>query len=104
MGALIDIATEDGLERGAKVIGPSDSGDVSQRRVEFKDGVVDDWDVADFRKPWAAGDVVDIDTEDGWERGATVSGLATAGTHRNYVSNFKMEQLMTGQQTIFASS
>ena len=73
-GALVDIATENGLERRAKVIGPSASGDALQRRVEFTDGVVDDWDVADFRKPWAVGDVVDIDTEDGLERGATVLG------------------------------
>eukprot|EP01043_Picozoa_sp_COSAG02_P062985 COSAG02_NODE_8818_length_2433_cov_1.469152_3_plen_111_part_01 len=33
LGTLIDIATEDGLEHGAKVIGPSESGDTSERRV-----------------------------------------------------------------------
>lgn len=78
-GTLVDVASEDGLEHGAKVIGPSESGDKSERRVEFKDGVIDDWAVADFRKPWSVGDVIDIDTEDGWERGVTILGPSDSG-------------------------
>lgn len=78
-GTVVDIESEDGLESGATVLGPSENGDQSERRVKFKDGVFDDWPIVDFRKPWAVGDIVDIDTEDGWEGGAKVLGPSHSG-------------------------
>ena len=50
VGDVVDISTEDGWERGAVVLGPSSSGDSSELRVKFADGVVDDWPTADFRE------------------------------------------------------
>ena len=50
-GDVIDIDTEDGWERGAKIRGPSESGDDTEMNVEFADGVVDDWAIDDFRRP-----------------------------------------------------
>ena len=40
--------TENGWEHGCKILGEADSSDPDQRRVEFSDGTVDDWDVEDF--------------------------------------------------------
>lgn len=48
-GSKVDVESEDGWERGAEILGPAESGDLEQRRVKFPDGVIDDWDVADFR-------------------------------------------------------
>ena len=40
--------TEDGWERGVKILGEADSKDPDERKVEFPDGSVDDWGVDDF--------------------------------------------------------
>ena len=37
---------------------------------------------------WAAGDVVDVDTEDGWERGATIKGPAKSGSQAERLLEF----------------
>jgi hypothetical protein len=48
VGALVDIQSEGGWERGAVILGPSTTGSPEQMRVRFADGVVDDWDVDEF--------------------------------------------------------
>ena len=50
-GDIVDVESEDGWERNAKIIGPSRSARPDEMRVRFADGVVDDWPVADFRRP-----------------------------------------------------
>jgi glycine/D-amino acid oxidase-like deaminating enzyme len=50
-GDVVDVETEDGIERGAIVLGPAQGEGhnlANFRRVRFADGVVDDWDVEDF--------------------------------------------------------
>jgi 23S rRNA-/tRNA-specific pseudouridylate synthase len=49
VGDRIDAQTADGWECDARVLGPSESGDAGQIRVEFCDGVVDDWDLSNCR-------------------------------------------------------
>ena len=44
--------------RGGEILGPSESRDPAQRRVKFADGVVDDWDVADFREKHIGGAIL----------------------------------------------
>lgn len=44
--------------RGVEILGPSESRDPAQRRVKFADGVVDDWDVADFREKHIGGAIL----------------------------------------------
>ena len=48
-GDVVDIETEDGIELGATVLGPSESLDVSEMRVRFADGVIDDWPIEDLK-------------------------------------------------------
>jgi hypothetical protein len=55
VGDRVDVDTEDGMELGAVVLGPSRCGDPLQLRVRFRDGVEDDWDVGGFRRPSAGG-------------------------------------------------
>ncbi len=43
VGDVVDVQTARGLEHGARVLGPSASGD--EVRLEFSDGVVHDWDL-----------------------------------------------------------
>lgn len=52
-GDVVDIDAEDGMEEGAIILGPAKNGASDERRVRFKDGVVDDWPTSDFilRKP-----------------------------------------------------
>jgi len=50
-GDVVDVESEDGWERNAKIVGPSKSGRADEMRVRFADGVLDDWPVADFRRP-----------------------------------------------------
>ena len=50
-GDVVDVESEDGWERHAKIIGPSKSRRPDEMRVRFADGVVDDWPLADFRRP-----------------------------------------------------
>ena len=51
IGEVIDIDTEDGLEKGATILGPVTRGDPLQMRVKFADGAIDDWEIEEFRKP-----------------------------------------------------
>ena len=64
IGAVIDVDTEDGLEKGATILGPSENGDPLAMRIKFADGVVDDWEIEEFRKPTAAGGTVADDQSD----------------------------------------
>jgi hypothetical protein len=48
VGQLINIDTEDGLEEGATILGPSSEGDDTQMQVRFADGSVENWDIEDF--------------------------------------------------------
>jgi hypothetical protein len=48
IGQHADVETEDGLERGAKILGPSVSGDAAEIRIQFADGTEDDWPVEDL--------------------------------------------------------
>ena len=41
VGDMVDVDTEDGLEIGAVVVGKPESGDPTEMRVKFDDGVVD---------------------------------------------------------------
>jgi hypothetical protein len=50
VGDVIDVDTEDGLER-ARILGPSSTGNPAEMRVFFDDGVEDDWETIDFRSP-----------------------------------------------------
>ena len=86
---MIDVESEDGMEYGAVILGPPKSGNSGELEVRFADGVVDDWEIEEFREPvhhlaggrkWRIGEVIDIDTEDGLEKGATIMGPATGGT------------------------
>lgn len=54
-GEVVDIESEDGWERGATILGPSISGSAAEMSVRFADGVVDDWEVAEFRATGVAG-------------------------------------------------
>jgi hypothetical protein len=48
-GDLIDVDTEDGIER-ARILGPSSTGNLAEMRVlRFSDGIEDDWETIDFR-------------------------------------------------------
>ena len=47
-GQVIDIDTEDGMEFGAEILGPSKDGDAKEMQIKFRDGVVDDWPIAEF--------------------------------------------------------
>ena len=76
------------MEYGAVILGPPKSGNSGELEVRFADGVVDDWEIEEFREPvhhlaggrkWRIGEVIDIDTEDGLEKGATIMGPATGG-------------------------
>ena len=49
IGTTVDIETEDGWERGATILGPAGSGNDAEMSIRFADGVIDDWDVAEFR-------------------------------------------------------
>jgi hypothetical protein len=81
-GTEVDVDAEDGLEC-ATILGPASTGDASQRRVRFADGVEDDWDVQDFQvRAWPANTLVEIDTEDGLETGAMVLGPGAKPTER----------------------
>lgn len=42
-GAVIDVETDDGMETGATILGPSQSGDPAQMEIRLADGTVDDW-------------------------------------------------------------
>lgn len=46
VGDLVDVQTADGFEEGARVVGPSESGDLGEVRLEFADGIIDDWDIS----------------------------------------------------------
>jgi hypothetical protein len=48
-GDAVDVETEDGVESGAVIIGPSQCGDADHLRLRFADGVEDDWPIQDFR-------------------------------------------------------
>ena len=48
VGQVINIDTEDGLEEGATILGPSSEGDAAQMQIRFADGSVDNWDIEDF--------------------------------------------------------
>jgi hypothetical protein len=48
-GDVVDVDTEDGMEFGAIVVGPSVSGNAGELSIRFADGVVDDWPVDEFR-------------------------------------------------------
>jgi hypothetical protein len=50
VGTLVDIETEDGLEKGVTILGPSKSGNVAEVRVRFADGSEDDWELADMKE------------------------------------------------------
>ena len=73
VGDWVQVDTEDGLEI-AVILGASESGDASELNVKFADGVIDDWDAADFKKKWYKGQTIDVDTEDGLEEGAEILG------------------------------
>jgi septal ring factor EnvC (AmiA/AmiB activator) len=45
---VIDVDTEDGVEQGATILGPSSQGNPKEMQVRFADGTVDDWDKEDF--------------------------------------------------------
>ena len=55
VGEIVDVETEDGLEKGARIMGPSKSKDPLAVQIVFADGVVDDWEVEDFVRPLAGG-------------------------------------------------
>ena len=75
VGSITEIETEDGKEL-AVILGPAIEGSAAERRVRFIDGVEDDWDVSDFiEPPWQTGTEVDIETEEGLEKGAVIIGL-----------------------------
>jgi hypothetical protein len=44
VGQVVDVETEDGIEKGAVILGLAQAGDAGQMRIKFPDGVVDDWD------------------------------------------------------------
>jgi hypothetical protein len=44
----VDIETDDGREKGARILGPPISKKKDQLRVEFADGIVDDWETSSF--------------------------------------------------------
>ena len=72
---LVDIDTNDGLEQAVLIVGPADSGQADSLKVRFLDRTEDDWEVADFTEPkWQTGMLVDIDTDDGIEKGAKILG------------------------------
>ena len=48
IGQVVSIDTEDGVEEGVVILGPSTSGSAAEVRVRFADGTVDDWEVDDF--------------------------------------------------------
>eukprot|EP01046_Picozoa_sp_COSAG06_P035695 COSAG06_NODE_3860_length_4823_cov_4.086367_5_plen_270_part_00 len=80
VGQMVEIQTEDGLERAVRILGSAESGQAEEMRVRFLDGVVDDWQCSEFASPqWQTGTLVDIDTEDGVERGAQVLGPPKSG-------------------------
>ncbi len=47
-GDTVDVDTDDGVEKGAVIIGPARGGSETQMRIRFADGTVDDWDTEDF--------------------------------------------------------
>lgn len=47
-GMIVDVETEDGVEKGVEILGPAISGDPAELRVRFADGTIDDWLVDDF--------------------------------------------------------
>eukprot|EP01043_Picozoa_sp_COSAG02_P036609 COSAG02_NODE_2693_length_8220_cov_3.340106_2_plen_237_part_00 len=48
VGQVINVDTEDGLEEGATILGPSSDGDATEMQVRFADGSVENWDIEDF--------------------------------------------------------
>jgi hypothetical protein len=48
VGQVINIDTEDGLEEGATILGPSSEGDATEMQVRFADGSIDNWGIEDF--------------------------------------------------------
>ena len=51
VGDIVDVDTEEGMQCGVRIIGPSESGDKEEMRVKFADGDVDDWPIDDFCRP-----------------------------------------------------
>lgn len=49
VGEDIEVDTDDGMER-ATILGAPESGSHTEMRVRFADGVIDDWEWADFQK------------------------------------------------------
>lgn len=81
-GDIIDVDTVDGLEKCALILGAASSGDRGEMRIKFADGVIDDWDVAEFVKlPPASGRVVFThhgpNVRLGWERQEIQAPIAT---------------------------
>ena len=50
VGDVVDVETEDGWERGVTILGPAGSGSAAEMSVQFADGVVDDWEISEFRE------------------------------------------------------
>lgn len=81
-GDIIDVDTEDGMERCALILGKPESGNPGEMMVKFADGVIQDWDIAEFVKlPPAAGPVVFThhgpNIRLGWERREIRAPIAT---------------------------
>jgi hypothetical protein len=81
-GDIIDVDTEDGMERCALILGKPESGNPGEMMVKFADGVIQDWDIAEFVKlPPVAGPVVFThhgpNIRLGWERREIRAPIAT---------------------------
>jgi hypothetical protein len=98
VGDVVDVETEDGVEYGATILGPSQNGNPQEQEVRFADGVVDDWSTCDFRRPGSApegGAKVRLDT-------ATSPQLASVDLKRFVRSDDSAEELNADTKAAFA--
>lgn len=51
VGDIVDVDTEERVEVGVQIIGPSTNGEPNEMQVKFADGDFADWPVKDFRQP-----------------------------------------------------
>ena len=76
--SLRAVETDDGWERKVKILGPAESGNAGEMRVEFADGTIDDWDVEEFVIP----DKDDKEEERKWEKGQLVDSVSQSCCYR----------------------
>ena len=79
---LLAVETDDGWERKVKILGPAESGNAGEMRVEFADGTIDDWDVEEFVIPDKDDKEEERKEQSKWEKGQLVDSASQSCCYR----------------------